>query len=259
MVYSKRIDGRGFDELRPIEAKAGVIKNADGSAYFRMGKTIAYAAVYGPREMFPKFQQDPKKGVLRCNYNMMPFSGAGERVRPGASRRSKEISMVTEKALLPVVDLNDFPNAVVDVFIELPQTDAGSRCCGINAAAIALADAGIPMKDMVAAVAVGRADGQIIVDLNYEEEHLSEFIEVESKEVADIPVAIIPSTNEITLLQMDGIIPKNDLMIAIKKAKEAVKKVSEAQRNALKDKYADISELDFDNNGRNHENNYNDN
>ena len=41
MVYSKRIDGRGFDELRPIEAKAGVIKNADGSAYFRMGKTIA--------------------------------------------------------------------------------------------------------------------------------------------------------------------------------------------------------------------------
>jgi exosome complex component RRP41 len=238
MVYNKRIDGRGFDELRPIEAKAGVIKKADGSAYFRMGKTIAYAAVYGPREMFPKFQQDPKKGVLRCNYNMMPFSGAGERVRPGPSRRSKEISFVTDKALSPVVDLNDFPNAVVDVYIELPQTDAGSRCCGINAAAIALADAGIPMKDIVAAVAVGQADNRIVVDLNYEEEHLPNYIDTESKDVADIPVAMIPSTGEITLLQMDGIVKKEAFMQALQKAKEAMVKISEVQKNALKEKYS---------------------
>ncbi|HIH31544.1 TPA: exosome complex exonuclease Rrp41 [Candidatus Woesearchaeota archaeon] len=238
MVYSKRLDGRGFDELRPIEAKAGVIKNAEGSAYFRMGKTIAYAAVYGPREMFPKFKQDPKKGVIRCNYNMMPFSGAGERVRPGPSRRSKEISFVTDKALIPTVDLEDFPNAVVDVYIELPQTDAGSRCCGINAAAIALADAGIPMRDIVASVAVGQADNQILVDLTYEEEHLPEYTECESKDVADIPVAIIPSTGQISLLQMDGIIEKDALMKALHKAKEVISKISEVQKNALKEKYA---------------------
>src|SRR3989338_4140184 len=148
MAYSQRIDGRKFDELRKIEAQAGVIKNADGSAYFRIGNTIAHAAVYGPRELFPKFLQNPKKGLLRCNYNMMPFSGMGERVRPGPSRRSKEISMVTKNALDPVVDLSEFPNSVVDVFIELTETDAGSRCAGICAASIALADAGIPMKDM---------------------------------------------------------------------------------------------------------------
>lgn len=238
MVYNKRIDGRAFNELRPIEAKAGVIKNADGSAYFRMGKTIAYAAVYGPREMFPKFKQDPKRGVLRCNYNMMPFSGSGERVRPGPSRRSKEISLVTDEALSRVVDLNDFPNAVVDVYIELPQTDAGSRCCGINAAAIALADAGIAMKDIVAAVAVGQADGRIVVDLNYEEEHLPEFMTTESKDVSDIPVAMIPSTGEITLLQMDGIISKEKFIEALNMAKDAMTAVSEVQRKALKDKYS---------------------
>jgi exosome complex component RRP41 len=238
MVYNKRIDGRAFNELRPTEAKAGVIKNADGSAYFRMGKTVAYAAVYGPREMFPKFKQDPKKGVLRCNYNMMPFSGSGERVRPGPSRRSKEISLVTEEALSKVLDLNDFPNAVVDVYIELPQTDAGSRCCGINAAAIALADAGIAMKDIVAAVAVGQADDRVIVDLNYEEEHLPEFMTVESHDVADIPVAIIPSTGEITLLQMDGIISKEKFIEALNMAKDAITTVSEIQRNALKEKYS---------------------
>jgi exosome complex component RRP41 len=240
MDYNKRLDGRDFDELRPIEAKAGVIKKADGSAYFRMGKTIAYAAVYGPREMFPKFLQNPKKGVLRCNYNMLPFSGAGgDRVKPGPSRRSKEISAVTEKALSAVIDLSDSPNAVVDVFIELPQTDAGSRCCGINAAAIALADAGIPMRDLVAAVAVGHAGNKVIVDLDYEEEHLPDYLEgLDEKDVADIPVAIIPSTGEVSLLQMDGIVDKSVLFKALHKAKDAAQKVSEVQRNALRDRFA---------------------
>ena len=141
MSYKQRIDNRGFDETRPIEAKVGVIKRADGSAMFRIGNTMAYAAVYGPRNLHPKFMQDPQTGILRCNYNMMPFSSSGERVRPGGSRRSKEISLVTEKALLPVLNLEDYPNAVVDVFIELPETEAGSRCAGICAASMALADA----------------------------------------------------------------------------------------------------------------------
>src|SRR3989338_3537402 len=168
MTYTKRVDGRKKDELRPMEAKSGVIPNADGSAYFRIGKTTAYAAVYGPRELYPKFKQNPKTGILRCFYNMMPFSGMGDRVRPGGNRRSKEISMVMEKALAPVIDLTEFPNTAVDVFVELPQTDAGSRCAAICAAAIALADAGITMSDIVSAIAVGRVDDKIVADLNYE-------------------------------------------------------------------------------------------
>jgi exosome complex component RRP41 len=226
----KRIDGRRDDELRPIEAKAGVIKRADGSAYFRIGNTWAYAAVYGPRDLHPKFMQNPKTGVLRCEYNMMAFSGMGDRVRPGPSRRSKEISMVTEKALLPAISLDEFPNTVVDVFIELPQTDAGSRCAGICAASIALADAGIPMKDLVTAVAVGNLNGQKVVDLCYEEEALE-------GEVADVPMAVIPSSGQVTLLQMDGILNKEDLIEMLKKGREACKQIYEIQRRALKEKY----------------------
>jgi exosome complex component RRP41 len=231
MSYTKRYDGRKHDELRPIVAKAGVIPNAVGSAYFKIGNTEAYAAVYGPRDLYPKFLQDPSRGVLRCNYNMMPFSGMGERVRPGTNRRSKEISMVTGKALDPVVDLTDCPNAVVDVYIELPQTDAGSRCAGICAASIALADAGIAMTDMVAAVSVGRMDDAILVDLDYKEEAYDD------GPVADIPVAMIPSTGEITLLQMDGEITKDQLMHALEMVKPALMKINEIQRQALKDKY----------------------
>lgn len=230
MAYKKRLDGRKPNELRPIEAKAGVIKRADGSAYFKIGNTIAYATVYGPRDLHPRFLQNPKKGLLRCSYSMMPFSGQGNRVRPGPSRRSKEISMVTQKSLLPVVNLDDFPNAVVDVFIDLPQTDAGSRCAGICAAAIALADAGIPMKDLVSAVAAGKVDDMLIIDPNYDEEAFE-------GEVADIPLAIIPSTGEVTLLQMDGIIAEKELLEVIEFGKEACQEIYKIQKQALKDRY----------------------
>jgi exosome complex component RRP41 len=231
MTYNERYSGRAFDEFRPIEAKAGVIPNADGSAFFKIGNTTAYAAVYGPRELHPKFLQDPSKGVLRCSYNMMPFSGMGERVKPGPSRRSREISMVTEKSLKPVVDLSEFPNAVVDVFIELPQTDAGSRCAGICAASIALADAGIPMKDLVSAVSVGKVDDKLCVDLDYSEEAH------EGGNVADIPLAMVPSTGKISLLQMDGEIKKEQLMQLFETGRAAIMKIYEIQKKALKDKY----------------------
>ena len=231
MGYDKRFDGRKFTEPRPIQATAGVIKNANGSALFKIGDTWAYAAVYGPREMYPRFLQDPKRGVLRVNYNMMPFSGMGDRVRPGPNRRAKEISMVSEKALLSVIDLEKFPNAAVDVYIELPQTDAGSRCAGICAASIALADAGIVMKDMVSAVAVGMVGETPLVDLDYMEENPDDF------EAVDIPVAMVPSTGEVTLLQMDGIIDNDNLKKALDLSQDACKNIAEKQREALVEKY----------------------
>ncbi len=230
MVYTKRIDGRKIDELRPMEAKAGVINNANGSASFKIGKTWAIAAVYGPREVFPRFMANPKEGILRCHYTMMPFSGSGERIKPGRSRRSQEISMVMEQSLKPVVDLSAFPNSVVDIFVELPQTDAGTRCAAISAACIALADAGIPMKDMVSSIAVGQVDGTVVADLNYNEESYPAI-------VSDIPVAMLHNTKEISLLQMDGEISKSDLLKALEMAKIATEKVYLLQVKALKEKF----------------------
>lgn len=230
MTYKERKDGRKFDEPRKIEAKAGVIPNADGSAYFKIGNTAAYAAVYGPRNLHPKFLQNPSTGILRCNYNMMPFSSSGERVRPGGSRRSKEISLVTKEALLPVLDLEEYPNSVVDVFIELPQTEAGSRCAGICAASMALADAGLAMKDLVCAVSVGKVDDKLVVDLDYSEEDYDGV-------VADIPIAMMPNQDKITLLQMDGLVSKDDLKKVLEMGKKVCKEIYEVQKKALKDKY----------------------
>src|SRR3989338_2070316 len=104
----KRPDGRKPSELRKMSAKVGVIPNADGSAMFSFGNTVAIAAVYGPRQLHPQHMQDPSRGILRCNYDLLSFS-VYERKRPGPSRRSSEISKVTEWALLPAVYLENFP------------------------------------------------------------------------------------------------------------------------------------------------------
>ncbi len=236
MAYDKRFDGRKMDELRPITAKVGVIDRADGSAFFQIGKTTALAAVYGPRDLHPKFMQNPGTGILRCVYNMMPFSSKGGRIRPGGSRRSKEINMVMEKALLPVLNLKDYPNTVVDVFVELPQTDAGTRCAGICAASLALADAGLDMRDLVAAVAVGKVGKQIVADLMYDEEAY----EGEDGGATDTPVAMIPRTGEITLLQLDGEMPRADLQKALKLAQIKCREIYEIQKKALKEKFTGV-------------------
>ena len=232
MKYEKRCDGRKFEEMRPMSAEVGVVKNAVGSASFTIGKTIAIAAVYGPKDLFPKFLQNPKSGVLRCHYNMMAFSEAGDRVRPGTSRRSKEISMVMEKSLLPVLDLQDFPKSVVDVHVELIQTDAGTRCAAICAASLALADAGFEMKDLVCAISAGLIGDKVVLDLDKQEEDFE-------GGAVDIPMAIIPRTGEVTLLQLDGEISKEDLKKCVDFAIKGCDQILEVQKNALKAKYTE--------------------
>jgi exosome complex component RRP41 len=230
----KRQDGRTREELREIHAKVGIIKNADGSAMFSFGKTKAIAAVYGPRKLLPQHLQNPEKGLLRCYYDMAPFS-VTDRKRPGPSRRSSEISFVTTKALEPIIQLDQFPNTVIDVYIMVLQADASTRCAGINAAALALANAGIPMNEMVAAVSIGKIGENVVADLTKEEEDFT--IEKDGKiekAATDIPLAILSRSKKISLLQLDGKIKKEDLKEAIELAKEVSSKINEIQMEALK-------------------------
>ncbi|MEK6852285.1 MAG: exosome complex exonuclease Rrp41 [Nanoarchaeota archaeon] len=233
MAYTKRFDGRGFDEIRKMEAKVGVIENATGSAYFAFGDTKAIAAVYGPRTLYPQHRQDPTQGVLRCIYDMLSFSVA-ERKRPGPSRRSVEISMVTEKALIPTLQLKKFPSSVVDVFIMIMEANAGTRTAGINAASLALAHSGVPMLDLVASVSVGKIGNKLCVDLIKEEEDYSENGE---KSATDIPVAMLPRFNKFSLLQLDGKISKEEFNTALKMSRDACHKIYEVQKKALLQTY----------------------
>lgn len=168
-----RLDGRKPDEMRKIEARAGVLKNADGSGYFAFGNSVAVAGVYGPRRVIPQHLEDPEKAIIKCIYSMAPFS-TKERVSPAPSRRSIEISMVLRKALESVVFLHEFPRTMIEVYVEIVDANASTRCAALNAAAIAMADAGIPMRDLVSAVSVGRIGEQIILDVAGKEDELGD-------------------------------------------------------------------------------------
>ncbi len=228
MVYTKRLDKRKFDELRPIKAEVGIIPNADGSALFAFGKTVAIAAVYGPKPLHPQHMQEPDRGIIRCTYNMLPFS-VTERAKPGPNRRSKEISMVAGNALASVVDLARFPGTVIDVEIIILQANASTRCAGINAAAMALAHAGVVMKEMVSSVSIGKIDDKIVCDITKEEEDYHE-----GEGPTDIPFTMTSRTQEIVHLQLDGKIQTHRFNEAIEAARAACAKIHEYQMRALK-------------------------
>lgn len=225
----KRNSGRAANEIRPMSAKVGVVPNADGSAMFSFGDTVAIAAVYGPRQLHPQHMQDPSTGILRVNYDLLSFS-VYDRKKPGPSRRSQEISKVTQWALLPVLNLKEFPNTVIDVQIYIIQADAGTRTAGINAASMALAHAGIPMKNLVTSISVGKLDKDVVVDLDKSEEDFEG-----GEGPTDFPLAKIANTDEYTLLQLDGKIQPEVIKKAIALADEACEKVYEVQKKALKE------------------------
>jgi exosome complex component RRP41 len=223
----RRTDGRTADELREIKINVGVVKNADGSAFIEYGKNKIVVAVYGPREVHPKHMALPDRCVLRCRYHMSPFS-TDTRKNPAPSRREVEISKVMREALEPALLLEDYPRAAIDVFVEVLQADGGSRCAGITAASIALADAGINMRDIVAACAAGKVDNKIVLDIN----------DAEDKEGgADMPVAYMPHLEQVTLLQLDGILTSEQFDECLDKAITGCKMVYEIQRQAIIHKY----------------------
>ncbi len=227
-----RVDGRRPDELRPTRIEVGILKNADGSALIEQGKNKIIVAVYGPRELHPKHLALPDRAIVRCRYHMVPFS-VPERKSPAPTRREIELSKVIREALEPAIILEAFPRTTIDIFIEVLQADGGTRTASITAASVALADAGIPMRDLVTAVAVGKVNGTLVLDLNHLEDQYGE---------ADMPVAMMPSLGQITLLQADGILTIDEFKKALELAMKGIKQLYEIQKVALKEKYKPLAQ-----------------
>jgi len=228
-----RSDGRKADELRPLKLQVGVLPGADGSAYIEHGKNKILAGAFGPREVHPKHLAQADRMVLRCRYHMAPFS-VQERKSPAPSRREVELSKVIKESLEPALFLELYPRTGVDVYVEVLQADGGTRCAAITAAALAIADAGVPMRDLVVGCAAGKVDDTVVLDLYDAEDKLG---------AADVPVAYMPNLNAITLLQMDGILTPEEFEKAINMAMDGCRKINEIQKEALKTKYMVVKEV----------------
>jgi exosome complex component RRP41 len=227
-----RLDGRKPDELRPLKLQVGVISNADGSAYIEHGKNKILAGVYGPREVHPKHLALPDRTVVKCRYHMAPFS-VQERKSPAPSRREIELSKVIREALEPAIFMEYYPRTMINIFVEVLQADGGTRCAAITAAALALADSGIPMRDLVVACAAGKVEDKIVLDLFDTEDKVG---------TADVPLALMPNLNAITLLQMDGTLSTDEFESAVNLALEGCKQIYVLQKEALRTKYVNVKE-----------------
>ncbi len=226
----RRLDGRLPDEVRPVEVKVGVLSNADGSALVSYGKTKVIAAVYGPREPPQKYTLLPDRASLFVRYHMAPFS-TEERKSPAPTRREIELSKVVRESLEPVVLTELFPRTAIEVYVEVLQSDGGTRTASITAASVALADAGIPMRALVGGVAIGKVDNVVVLDLNEVEDNFGE---------ADMPIAAAPDLGLITLFQLNGVMTMEEVQKGVDMALKAIEYIVGKEKEALKSSIEEV-------------------
>jgi exosome complex component RRP41 len=185
-----RVDGRRAGELRRFYSKVGLLQ-ADGSAYVEMGNTQVICAVYGPKETK---QRQHDRVTINVAYHMASFSTGSQSKKLKKDRRLLEMASYIKHCFEPIVMTSLYPRSVIDIFIQVIQTDGGLLHTSINATCLALIDAGIPMTDYLIACSAGYVNQQAILDLNYIEE---------SAEAPTLTVALTPKNQKCTMLNLE--------------------------------------------------------
>ncbi|KAH7423791.1 hypothetical protein KP509_12G074100 [Ceratopteris richardii] len=218
-----RLDGRRPAEIRQLRANLGVIDKADGSATFEMGNTKVIAAVYGPHEVQNRSQQLLDQALVFSDLSMANFSTGDRRRKQKGDRRSVEISLVIRQSMEAAIMTHLLPRTQIDIFVHVLQADGGTRSACINAASLALADAGIPMRDIVASCAS---------DLNYLED---------SGGGPDVTIALLPKLDKITLLQMDAKLPLEMFEKVFELGNKGCVAIANYMRNVLLENTKDLA------------------
>jgi ribonuclease PH len=179
-----RSDNRTPEQIRPVDIVADFISTAEGSALIEIGNTrvICTASV---EETVPAFLRNSGKGWISSEYGMLPRStltrSARESSKGRPSGRTQEIQRLIGRALRAVTDLHRLGERTIWIDCDVIQADGGTRTASITGAFVALGlalqrliDAGtlttVPIKDYVAAISIGIVDGEILLDLSYEED-----------------------------------------------------------------------------------------
>merc|ERR1719499_320097 len=153
-----RHDGRTVDETREIQCSMNTIHMADGSASYSIGATSVHAAVYGPRECQRKRDQEHDRATINVKLESAAFS-RGERLNPNRKfRRDRFVQELLQDTFTTAIHIHLFPRSQIDIFVQVVQNDGGVEAAAINAATLALVDAGIPLNEYVVACTSGFLD-----------------------------------------------------------------------------------------------------
>ena len=179
-----RSDNRTHDQIRPVNIVPDFISTAEGSSLIEMGNTrvICTASV---EEAVPAFLRNSGKGWISSEYGMLPRSTLTRTARESSAGkqrgRTQEIQRLIGRSLRAVADLKRLGERTIWIDCDVIQADGGTRTASITGAFVALGlalqrlvDAGTltaaPIKDFVAAISVGIVDGEVLLDLSYEED-----------------------------------------------------------------------------------------
>ena len=180
-----RIDGRSPADLRPVRIEPGALAYAEGSALIETGDTRVLCAV-SVEDGVPRFLRGAGQGWLTAEYAMLPRSTNTRTPRSASSGgRAREIQRLIGRSLRAVVDLRALGERTLTVDCDVLQADGGTRTAAITGAYVAVRQAldgmstrgqlsGQPLRSAIAATSVGVVDGEVMLDLCYEEDHRAE-------------------------------------------------------------------------------------
>jgi ribonuclease PH len=181
-----RSDGRSADQLRPIKFERNWLENAEGSCLVHFGRTrVLCVATFS--EGVPRFKKDSGEGWVTAEYAMLPRSTESrsdrESVKGKLGGRTQEISRLVGRSLRAIINNKAMGENTIVLDCDVLQADGGTRTAAISGAYVALVDAlrwakekGFinsvenVLTDSVAAVSVGVIDGEIRLDLHYEDD-----------------------------------------------------------------------------------------
>lgn len=179
-----RANNRQFDQLRPINITREFLKFAEGSSLIEMGETKVVCAA-SCEDKVPLFLRDSGQGWITAEYGMLPRSSKTRILRESTAGRvggrTHEIQRLIGRSLRAVTDLSKLGERTIWIDCDVLQADGGTRTASITGAFVALVDALIsmrnanlikelPVKDFVAATSVGMVNGEILLDLDYNED-----------------------------------------------------------------------------------------
>ena len=167
-----RADGRRANECRRVRHEFAVDADADGSARFEIGNTVVQATVRGPRERRGGRAEEGASDAcaVTATYAASGAAADGANGRRKGDRKALSHAETLTKILDRVVMTELMPRSAIAVTCTVLCDDGGAKAASVNAATLALADAGVPLRDTVGAVTCGYLDGEVLIDLNREEE-----------------------------------------------------------------------------------------
>lgn len=194
ILSGRRLDDRGFEEFRPAFLDSGSHSKAAGSAYAEFGNTKVMVGVFGPQERDRK-DGFAGRGSVKCQIRRTSFCTVARATSQRQAEEDKEAAIVMQNSLEAAVQLDAFPKSVVSVHCVVMESGGSDLAVLITAASLALADAGIPMFDLVSACSISRVGGQLLLDPNLDEVY---------REDGSCLLAMMPFQKKVTQLVVTG-------------------------------------------------------